>query len=71
MKIIPDIYRREWYFSESYSSKADIAEMVTSKSDVTKQQQGILNKFIQEKHEVTKTSLGCIHLIEHEIVTGS
>lgn len=71
MKIIPDLYRDEWHFSKSPISQNGIAEMVVSKSDLTKQQREILDKFIQDKFEMMKTSLGCTHLVEHEIITDS
>lgn len=70
MEIIPNLHRNEWKFDVG-AINSSTADFVISKSELSPDQQRILDKFVQEKFELMKTSLGCTHLVEHEIITDS
>lgn len=67
MGIIPDLRRDVWKFCSS----EELMELQTVESRLSPEQNSTFGEFIKKKFERMGQSIGCTHLIEHEIVVDS
>lgn len=69
MEIIPNLHRNGWKFDASAINSPTTEGFVVSKSELTPDEQHILDSFVKVKFNLMKTSLGRTSLVEHEIIT--
>lgn len=67
MEIIPDLRRDVWKFSH----EEELFELNTIEAELNTEQRQVFDDFIEQKFKLMGNSVGCTHLIEHEIIVDS
>lgn len=70
MQLVPDFSRNEWFFSEA-EPEVNAIDFIVSRDELLPEQRDVLQNFVSAKFKLMKSSLGCTHLVKHEIVTDS